>query len=120
MDNDLLPVASKWSIKRIVAGLVLLAVVAGLVFAVLNIHSHPSQQSSRRATGLSHNAPAFTPAPQAQQPVTVPSSNTAQSPSVTGQLSNTGPGSDALIGFIIAGIGGTVLHHYYIRKKRLF
>ena len=120
MDNDLLSASSKWSVKRIVAGLVILAVVAGLVFAGLNIYSHPVKTASSKATGLSNNAPAFTPAPQTQQPAAAPSSNTVQSSTGTGQLSNTGPGSDALIGFIIAGIGGTVLHHYYIRKKRLF
>lgn len=118
MDNDLLPAASKWSVKRIVAGLVVLAVAAGLIFAALNIHSHsPKPSASRHAAGLSNNSPAFSPSPQTQQPSVSPSSSAGQAASGTSQLSNTGPGSDALIGFIVAFIGGAVLHNYHVRKK---
>lgn len=119
MDNDLLPGMSRWSIKRIIAGLVLVAVVAGLIIAAWNIHArHAAAPSSNHAIGLAHNAPAFTPGPVSPSPHTSSAASTQSLPSSgTAQLSNTGPGSDALIGFIVAAIGGAGLHNLYMRKK---
>lgn len=131
----------RWAPSRVASAAVLaLLVLGGIAYGIYSLTAGSSGPSSSTSTiggthlvnpapqaatnpptGSSKSSPSKTaPAPSSKTPATSsPSSSSPSSTgaSSTGQLTNTGPGDTAFIGFVSAAAIGTILHYSW-RKWR--
>ena len=127
----------RWSASRIIAAVILLFIIAGgLAYGIYSWTYNNTTHSTARASNSSSSNSGSTPPVPISSPthnngssssnVAAPNNgegtsstpvSTTPAPTAT-QLTNTGPGDTALIGFMVATVLGTVIHYRWRRIRQ--
>jgi len=131
------PAPIRWSLSRVVAAVIILIIVlGGIAYGIYSVTQNGSntKQTIAKSNHLVNPTPPTSASNNNQKKTVAPSttsgkssaavnkntssSTTSSTSSSSGQLTNTGPGNTAIVGFISAFLFGMLLHYLYLWRKR--